>query len=61
MQEDSLKSSMILSDNTVNQLNATIDRALDTGVFGVPTFIAKGELFWGNDRLILLRHYLNSQ
>jgi 2-hydroxychromene-2-carboxylate isomerase len=27
-------------------------------VFGVPTFIAGDELFWGNDRLILLRHYL---
>jgi 2-hydroxychromene-2-carboxylate isomerase len=49
------------AQNTVRQLNTTIDRALDAGVFGVPTFIAKGELFWGNDRLILLRHYLNSQ
>ena len=39
-------------------LPATIDRAVDAGVFGVPTFIANGELFWGNDRLILLRHYL---
>ncbi len=45
---------------TVNELNETIDRAINAGVFGVPTFIVNGELFWGNDRLILLRHYLDS-
>jgi 2-hydroxychromene-2-carboxylate isomerase len=46
---------------TVNQLNVTIDSAFHAGVFGVPTFIALGELFWGNDRITLLRHYLNSR
>jgi 2-hydroxychromene-2-carboxylate isomerase len=45
---------------TTNQLNATINSARQAGVFGVPTFIAGDELFWGNDRLILLRHYLRS-
>jgi 2-hydroxychromene-2-carboxylate isomerase len=47
-------------DETLNQLNKTIDLAVDRGVFGVPTFITLGELFWGNDRIILLREYLNS-
>jgi 2-hydroxychromene-2-carboxylate isomerase len=46
---------------TANQLNTNLDRAIHAGVFGVPTFIANGELFWGNDRLILLRHYLELQ
>jgi 2-hydroxychromene-2-carboxylate isomerase len=45
---------------TANKLNESIDLAINTGVFGVPTFIVNGELFWGNDRLILLRHYLDS-
>ena len=45
---------------TKSQLNATIDLALDSGVFGVPTFIVSGELFWGNDRIVLLRHYLRT-
>ena len=49
------------SPETIAQSDATIDRAVHAGVFGVPTFIANGELFWGNDRLILLRHYLKSQ
>jgi len=33
-------------------------QALARGAFGVPTFIADGRLFWGNDRLVLLRHHL---
>lgn len=32
--------------------------ALSAGAFGVPTFVCEGELFWGNDRLVLLRDYL---
>ncbi len=45
---------------TVKDLDATINNAFYAGVFGVPTFIVLGELFWGNDRIILLRHYLDS-
>lgn len=52
--------SLLRTKETVNQLNATINRALDCGVFGVPTFIVSGELFWGNDRIILLRHHLKT-
>ena len=29
--------------------------------FGVPTFLVDDELFWGNDRLPLLNHYLLNQ
>ncbi len=48
------------AQETANKLNKMIDRAVNLGVFGVPTFIVDDELFWGNDRLILLRHHLNS-
>jgi len=37
---------------------AAVGAALEAGVFGVPTFVADGELFWGNDRLVLLEHHL---
>lgn len=37
-----------------------IDDALAAGVFGVPSFVVEGELFWGNDRLLLLRHRLDA-
>jgi 2-hydroxychromene-2-carboxylate isomerase len=52
--------SWIGAKQTANQLNIAIDRALNSGVFGVPTFIVSEELFWGNDRIVLLRHYLKT-
>ena len=46
---------------TAKDLEATIERALGAGVFGVPTFVVGTELFWGNDRLVLLRNHLKSK
>ena len=43
---------------TEAQLDAALDAAERAGVFGVPTFVVEGERFWGNDRLVLLRHHL---
>ena len=36
----------------------TITLALSKGAFGVPTFVCDNELFWSNDRLVLLRRHL---
>ena len=33
------------------RLREQTDEAIQLGVFGAPTFIVGGELFWGNDRL----------
>jgi 2-hydroxychromene-2-carboxylate isomerase len=33
------------------QLRGSTERAVELGIFGAPTFIVGGELFWGNDRL----------
>ena len=33
-------------------------RAIDSGVFGAPTYVAFGELFWGQDRLDFLERRL---
>jgi 2-hydroxychromene-2-carboxylate isomerase len=32
-------------------LRAATERAVALHIFGAPTFVASGELFWGNDRL----------
>jgi 2-hydroxychromene-2-carboxylate isomerase len=32
-------------------LRAQTERAAGLGIFGAPSFVADGELFWGNDRL----------
>ena len=33
------------------QLRANTEEAQRLGIFGAPSFVARGELFWGNDRL----------
>ncbi len=41
-----------IEDDAVKQrLRAHVDASLAKGVFGAPTFIVDGELFWGADRL----------
>jgi len=36
---------------TKDLLRAETERAWSRGIFGAPTFVAGGEIFWGNDRL----------
>ena len=33
-------------------------RAIDSGVFGAPTYVIDGEMFWGQDRLDFLERRL---
>jgi 2-hydroxychromene-2-carboxylate isomerase len=42
-----------------DELRRFTGEAIDEGVFGVPTFIHDGELFWGHDRMAHLEDYLN--
>jgi 2-hydroxychromene-2-carboxylate isomerase len=39
------------SDESKEALRAQTGRAATLGIFGAPSFVAGGELFWGNDRL----------
>ena len=39
------------SDENKLRLRAQTEESIEKGIFGAPTFIAGGELFWGNDRL----------
>lgn len=43
---------------TADELSAMLHTARHVGIFGVPTFVVGKEQFWGNDRLVLLRHRL---
>jgi 2-hydroxychromene-2-carboxylate isomerase len=49
---------MVDDPETQKSHDQNLDEALAAGVFGVPSFVVDGELFWGNDRLVLLRHHL---
>jgi 2-hydroxychromene-2-carboxylate isomerase len=46
------------SDAVKAELKANTDEAIAHGVFGVPTFLVDGKLFWGFDALPMLRDYL---
>jgi 2-hydroxychromene-2-carboxylate isomerase len=43
---------------TAADLAATLAAATARGVFGVPSFVLGDEVYFGNDRLVLLRHAL---
>jgi 2-hydroxychromene-2-carboxylate isomerase len=45
------------SDTDAKHL-AVLDRAIEEGAFGVPSFVVHGQVFWGNDRLALVEHAL---
>lgn len=41
--------------------DAHIDDAIAVGAFGVPTFVCDGQLWFGNDRLVLLEKWLQQR
>jgi 2-hydroxychromene-2-carboxylate isomerase len=43
---------------TAEALAGTLQDALARGVFGVPSFVLDAAVYWGNDRLPILRHML---
>ncbi len=43
---------------TTAALAATVTEAFAAGVFGVPSFVLKGQAYFGNDRLPIVRHVL---
>jgi len=48
----------LAGDDLKQALQASVAEAMSQGVFGVPSFVADGELFWGNDHLWMLEHWL---
>ena len=46
------------SATTQARYEANTQRAIDAGVFGAPTYVVDGELFWGQDRLDFLARRL---
>ena len=46
------------SESVKEEYVANTQEALNVGVFGVPSYVYKGELFWGQDRLDFLERAL---
>jgi 2-hydroxychromene-2-carboxylate isomerase len=51
----------IASPEIKERLRANTEEAIDAGVFGVPTFVWEGELFWGHDRMAHLADRLEGR
>ena len=43
---------------TKEQLRSQVDQAIQAGIFGAPTIIVDGEIFWGNDRIPQIERWL---
>jgi 2-hydroxychromene-2-carboxylate isomerase len=50
---------MIEDDEVTAEYQANTQAAIAAGVFGVPTYVIGGELFWGQDRLDFVERALN--
>ena len=48
------------SQQVQEQYEANTQRAIDAGVFGAPTYVIDGELFWGQDRLDFVERRLQA-
>jgi 2-hydroxychromene-2-carboxylate isomerase len=43
---------------TKERLRAQVEQAIQAGIFGAPTIIVDGEVFWGNDRIPQVERWL---
>jgi 2-hydroxychromene-2-carboxylate isomerase len=48
----------MLAEEIKNQLKTETEAAINMGIFGAPFMVVDGEMFWGNDRLPQLEHWL---
>lgn len=54
LQRDDLPTTLLQASRSAEtraRYDAATQRAIDAGVFGAPSFVIDGELFWGQDRL----------
>ena len=49
---------LVSSDTVKKTLRDNTERAVSTGVYGIPTFVINDALFWGFDRTDMLLEYL---
>ena len=49
------------ADEIKQKLRLQTESTIQAGVFGVPSFVVAGEIFWGNDRLNCVKAYLQGE
>ena len=48
------------SQAVAERYEANTQQAIDAGVFGAPSYVVAGEIFWGQDRLDFVERRLNA-
>ena len=49
---------LISTPEVKSELKSNGENAIEQGIFGVPTLVVNGNLFWGNDSMDFVRDYL---
>jgi 2-hydroxychromene-2-carboxylate isomerase len=57
---DAERAAQARSPEVQQQYEANTARAIENGVFGAPTYVVDGEIFWGQDRLAFVEQALQS-
>jgi len=52
---------LLMDPATDRQLSQAANEAHRRGAFGVPTFFVGERMFWGNDRIVILKHVLSKR
>lgn len=60
LDEFDLNAALLSSEPVKSRLRENTDAAIDADIFGVPSFVVDGEIFWGFDSLDFLVEYLNN-
>ncbi len=59
--EEKILKTLMNSKKIKNKLEKNTKEALDQGLFGVPSFVYKKELFWGQDRIFFLEKKIKNK
>jgi len=60
LDEFDIDAAQLSSAGVKSRLRENTDAAIDAGIFGVPSFVVDGEIFWGFDALDFLVEYLDN-
>jgi len=50
----------VQDESIKNALRTEVEQAIARGIFGSPTLIIDGEMFWGNDRLAQVERWIST-
>ena len=56
--DDKTMASAVIAEEYKNKLNENLNQAINQKLFGLPSTVVDGEIYWGNDRLDLFKQHM---